>query len=159
MIDAHVTSECERLVIDRRELRFSQRHVREMSAWTDFQVKTHMRKLLEMEYLLIHRGGRGQSFVYELMYRGEGEGGRPFLTVTGERSDERSPARSEKRIESVADVTPGSLGDFVKQWIDYLRVRNYAQGSLTHREYQMRYFLVWCGDRGLTRPRTRSRSP
>lgn len=79
MIDAHVTNECERLEIDRRELRFSQRHVREMSCWTDFQVKTHMRKLVEMEYLLIHRGGRGQSFVYELMYRGEGEGGRPFL--------------------------------------------------------------------------------
>lgn len=79
MIDAHVTNECARLEIDRRELRFSQRAVREMSAWTDFQVKTHMRKLVEMEYLLIHRGGRGQSFVYELMYRGEGEGGRPFL--------------------------------------------------------------------------------
>lgn len=79
MIDAHVTSECERLMIDRREFRFSQRHVREMSAWTDFQVKTHMRKLVEMEYLLIHRGGRGQSFVYELVYRGEGESGRPFL--------------------------------------------------------------------------------
>ena len=79
VIDAHVSVECERLAIDRREFRFSQRHVREMSAWTDFQVKTHMRKLVEMEYLLIHRGGRGQSFVYELMYRGEGEGGRPFL--------------------------------------------------------------------------------
>ena len=38
------------------------------------------------------------------------------------------------------------------QWIDYLRVRNYAAGSLTHREHQMRYFLVWCGDRGLTKP-------
>lgn len=79
MIERHVTAECERLSIDRREFRFSQRNVREMSAWTDFQVKTHMRKLVEMEYLLIHRGGRGQSFVYELMYRGEGEGGRPFL--------------------------------------------------------------------------------
>lgn len=79
MIESFVTAECARLAIDRRELRFSQRHVREMSAWTDFQVKTHMRKLVEMEYLLVHRGGRGQSFVYELVYRGEGEGGRPFL--------------------------------------------------------------------------------
>ena len=58
----------------------------------------------------------------------------------------------KKRIETLVDVAPGTLGDFVKQWLDYLRVRNYAQGSLTHREYQMRYFLVWCGDRGLTRP-------
>jgi len=79
MIDRHVTTECERMAIDRAELRFSQRQVREMSGWSDFQVKTHMRKLAEMEYLLIHRGGRGQSFVYELVYRGEGEGGRPFF--------------------------------------------------------------------------------
>ena len=57
-----------------------------------------------------------------------------------------------KRLDSLVDVAPGSLGDHVKQWIDYLRVRNYASGSLTHREHQMRYFLVWCGDRGLTKP-------
>jgi integrase/recombinase XerD len=57
-----------------------------------------------------------------------------------------------KRLDALVDVAPGSLGDHVKQWIDYLRVRNYAAGSLTHREHQMRYFLVWCGDRGLTKP-------
>jgi hypothetical protein len=42
-------------------------------------VKTHMRKLEELEYVLVHRGGRGQSFVYELLYDGRGSDGRPFL--------------------------------------------------------------------------------
>jgi DNA primase catalytic core len=78
-LDDLVTSECERLAIDRAEYRFTQRQVRERIGWSDFQVKTHMRKLVEMEYVLMHRGGRGQSFVYELVYRGEGESGRPFL--------------------------------------------------------------------------------
>jgi DNA primase len=32
-----------------------------------------------MEYLLIHRGGRGQSFVYELMFARPSDGGRPVL--------------------------------------------------------------------------------
>ena len=32
-----------------------------------------------MEYLLVHRGGRGQSFVYELLYDGEGKDGEPFV--------------------------------------------------------------------------------
>ena len=79
LIERHVTAECELKAVDRRELWFTQRQIRELAGWSDFQIKTHMRKLVEMEYLLIHRGGRGQSFVYELVYRGEGDGGRPFL--------------------------------------------------------------------------------
>ena len=39
----------------------------------------HMRKLEELEYVLVHRGGRGQSFVYELLYDGAGRDGKPFL--------------------------------------------------------------------------------
>jgi hypothetical protein len=29
--------------------------------------------------VLVHRGGRGQSFVYELLYDGTGRDGKPFL--------------------------------------------------------------------------------
>ena len=29
--------------------------------------------------MLVHRGGRGQSFVYELLYDGAGRDGKPFL--------------------------------------------------------------------------------
>ena len=32
-----------------------------------------------MEYLLVHRGERGQSYVYELLYEGQGADGKPFL--------------------------------------------------------------------------------
>jgi DNA primase len=32
-----------------------------------------------MEYLLTHRGSRGQSFEYELLYSGEGESGNFFM--------------------------------------------------------------------------------
>jgi len=39
----------------------------------------HLQKLVSMEYLLIHRGGRGQSFVYELLYDGKGKDGKAFL--------------------------------------------------------------------------------
>ena len=38
-----------------------------------------MKKLEHMEYVLVHRGGRGQSFVYELIYNGEGKEGGTFL--------------------------------------------------------------------------------
>ena len=29
--------------------------------------------------MLVHRGGRGQIFVYELLYEGQGQDGRPFV--------------------------------------------------------------------------------
>jgi len=32
-----------------------------------------------MEYVLIHRGKRGQSYEYELLYHGEGEAGHLFM--------------------------------------------------------------------------------
>jgi hypothetical protein len=79
LVDAMVTEACQRLEMDRSDYRFSRKDVRQHAQWTDFQVKTHMRKLEELEYVLVHRGGRGQSFVYELLYDGQGADGQPFL--------------------------------------------------------------------------------
>ena len=50
------------------DYRFSRRDVRAFTGWGDTQLKMHLHRLEEMEYLLVHRGGRGQSFVYELMF-------------------------------------------------------------------------------------------
>ena len=74
-----VESECTAQRITRSDYRFSRRAVREWAGWSDFQVKMHMHKLEELEYVLVHRGGRGQSFVYELLYNGQGRDGKPFL--------------------------------------------------------------------------------
>jgi hypothetical protein len=79
LLDAMVTEACQRLEMDRSDYRFSRKDVRQHVQWTDFQVKTHMRKLEDLEYVLVHRGGRGQSFVYELLYDGQGADGQPFL--------------------------------------------------------------------------------
>jgi hypothetical protein len=70
---------CEAQTIERSEHRFTQRGAREFTGWSDFQVKTHLRKLADLEYVLVHRTLRGQGFTYELLYDGEGESGKPFL--------------------------------------------------------------------------------
>jgi hypothetical protein len=74
-----VTTRCQAQAVDRQDLRFSRRDVREHTGWTGFQVRTHLDKLVALEYVLVHRGGRGQSFVYELLWDGKGADGRPFL--------------------------------------------------------------------------------
>jgi hypothetical protein len=78
MLDAHTTDECKRLKMLRSDYRFTRRDVRRHVGWSDFQVRTHLQKLVDLEYVLTHRGGRGQSFVYELVYGGEGTDGKPF---------------------------------------------------------------------------------
>jgi DNA primase catalytic core len=61
------------------DVHFTRKQVRDHVGWTDFQMKTHMHKLEELEYVLVYRSGRGQSFEYELLYDGEGQDGKPFV--------------------------------------------------------------------------------
>ncbi len=79
LIDEMVTESCKQLSIERCDHRFSRRQVRETTGWGNTQLKLHLHRLEELEYLLLHRGGRGQSFVYELLYDGQGQDGKPFL--------------------------------------------------------------------------------
>ena len=74
-----VDEACGRLEMDRADYRFSRREVRTFTGWSYDQVRVHLDRLVDMEYLLVHRGGRGQSFVYELLYDGKGHDGNPFL--------------------------------------------------------------------------------
>jgi DNA primase catalytic core len=78
-VDEMVTGECGRQKMERADYRFSRRDVRAFSGWGDTQLKVHLQRLEELEYLLIHRGGRGQSIVYELMFTRPSDGGRPML--------------------------------------------------------------------------------
>ena len=64
LIDEMVGEECKRLQMERGDFRFSRRDVRAFTGWGDTQLKVHLHRLEELEYLLTHRGGRGQSFVY-----------------------------------------------------------------------------------------------
>jgi hypothetical protein len=70
-IKAMVETACQQQDIEQAHYRFSRRDVREACGWGNTQLKVHLRRLEELEYLLIHRGGRGQSIVYELLYDGE----------------------------------------------------------------------------------------
>ncbi len=68
LIGEYVKAECQKLNVDRAEFRFSRRDVRTATGWNETQLRLHLDRLQQMEYLLVHRGGRGQSFVYELVH-------------------------------------------------------------------------------------------
>jgi hypothetical protein len=79
LIHEMVAAECTRRKVEPKSYRFTRRQVREHTGWSMTQLRVHVERLVDMEYLITHRGGRGQTFVYELLYDGEGQQGEPFV--------------------------------------------------------------------------------
>ena len=70
-IQTMVTQECKKLNVEQSDHRFGRKAIRAFTGWSDGQLKIHCKRLEEMEYLLVHHGGRGQSIDYELLYSGD----------------------------------------------------------------------------------------
>jgi hypothetical protein len=78
-LDKWVTESCERLSVKRVDFRFTRREVRDVTGWGNTQLKVHLARLVDLEYLALHRVTKGQGFAFELVYDGEGQDGTPFL--------------------------------------------------------------------------------
>ena len=111
LVDEAVTRECQRLQMNRTDFRFSRRDVRAWTQWGDTVLKKHLGRLEDLEYLLVHRGGRGQSFVYELVFeRGENQS-RPRLPGLINVYDlKKSHLEAEKSPSSRSQVAGVSRG-------------------------------------------------
>ncbi len=108
--------------MERSDYRFSRRDVRAYTGWGDTQLKIHLHRLEELEYLLIHRGGRGQSMVYELMFARPSDGGKPVLgglieveklgveRLTGNAYDEKKAGLKGQRTASSRPQVGGVPG-------------------------------------------------
>ena len=67
LIDGYVREQCAVQKIRRSDFHFSRRALREAIAWGDTQLKIHLARLSEMEYLVTHRS-KNNGFEYELVY-------------------------------------------------------------------------------------------
>jgi hypothetical protein len=118
LIETLVDDKAAALDMERTDYRFSRRDVREHTGWGNTQLRVHLDRLVDMEYLLVHRGGRGQSFVYELLYDGHGKDGDPFLiglidveqlkagTTTESTRGEQPALAGSSRGQSGSDAAP-----------------------------------------------------
>ena len=73
LMDQHVAAESERQGLRRGDYRFSRRVLREALRWGDTQLRVHLERLVELEYVLSHREGPGGKYVYELVYEVKGD--------------------------------------------------------------------------------------
>lgn len=77
LIATYVTTQAQQQTIQRSQVRFSRKDVRPICGVTDTALRVHLERLVELEYLLVHRGGFGSRFVYELAYDGDVQVGQP----------------------------------------------------------------------------------
>ncbi|MCB1035056.1 MAG: toprim domain-containing protein, partial [Acidobacteria bacterium] len=108
---ATLSREVDRLAKDehqkRSEVRFTRRQVREWTGLAGTQVHTHLRRLEELEYVLVHSGNRGRSIVYELLGGASEEGPCGFPGLL-----EVSPLESEEpdQADQAQGYDPGFSG-------------------------------------------------
>jgi len=56
---------------ERRQVRFTRRQVREACGWSDTALKVHIARLVDLEYLIMHRQHHMQSARFELAWEGD----------------------------------------------------------------------------------------
>ena len=106
LIDQYVRGESERLKLKRADIRFSRRALREAITWGDTQLRMHLERLVELEYVLTHREGPGGKYVYELAYEVDADESR--AQVAGLIDVDELKALAE--LANSAATTPKSRG-------------------------------------------------
>jgi hypothetical protein len=111
LLDVMVTERATAKATARANVRFTRREVREHTRWGPTQVQLHLRRLEELEYVVVHRGGRGATMDYELVYAGEGAEGERFALGLGQAYDANlSGPERDLSASSRPQVGPESVG-------------------------------------------------
>ena len=79
MIREMVEARCKEQGIEPKNYHFNRRDIREWTRWSDSQIKRHIQQLEDLEYIYSVAGKKGKEYVYELLYPGGGDDGKPFL--------------------------------------------------------------------------------
>jgi DNA primase len=106
---ALVAERCAAQQIERTDLRFTRRDLRERSGMNNTQLGVHLGRLVELEYVLVHRSGRGSSLVYELLYDGAAYDGGARLPGLIEVESLRVPIATTGDVRGAKGVSTGSI--------------------------------------------------
>ena len=71
-IERMTEEDCQARQLERGDYRFTRRRLRDYSGWGNTQLKVHLYRLVDLEYLLVHPNGGGR-YAYELLYHGEAQ--------------------------------------------------------------------------------------
>lgn len=115
LVDALVTKVGKERGTDRADVRFSRRDVREHTGWGHTQLKVHLCRLEELEYLHVHAGGARKRLVYELVYDANWSGaeanwsgpGRPLVGSESRPDLQNDSANKRELVGPRVQARPG----------------------------------------------------
>jgi hypothetical protein len=79
LLFAHVQRQADRQKTSADKITYSRRELRESLKWSEYQLRTYLDELAELEYVCPLSGRQGQPFRYRLLWDGQGETGERFL--------------------------------------------------------------------------------
>lgn len=97
VLDAWIVTESAKRRVPREAFRFLAREARAVTGLGATQVKLHRHRLVDLEYVLVHRASRGQGVLYELVVDGADhatEGGPAPRTAGYDPERSKRPARA-----------------------------------------------------------------
>ncbi len=112
LLHGWVKAECERLALAPCDFHFTRKQAREATGWGDTQLRVHLDRLVELEYLVAHRGRRGQAFDYELVYQGEDVDGRAKLLGLIDADDLADGLAEDLEAAATTEGSRGEAADF-----------------------------------------------
>jgi hypothetical protein len=65
--------------VTRQQLRFSQRELREALSYSDRSLRRQLSRLVQLEYVVMHRTGLSNRRLYQLLYDSESQQAAPWL--------------------------------------------------------------------------------
>lgn len=93
-----VESISEKEAIPPLEVRFTRKALRDFSGFSDNQIRVHLRRLVDLEYLFCEQGSQGRLFVYGQLYSAKDEKDNPiFMGLIDRKALEKKIAAEKKR--------------------------------------------------------------
>jgi len=77
------------------QVRFTQREIREALQWPDHALRRQLKRLVQLEYVVAYRTGRGNQRAYQLIHDGQLSGGAPLRLGLTNADALRSPDPGE----------------------------------------------------------------
>ena len=131
---------CEKKAMNQEDCLFTRRQVRAFTGWSNTQLKVHLDRLGDLEYILPHRGMRGSAYEYELLFDGDTETEEPQLIglIDTQKLTRTEQSRSEYdtgftgQTEEFAASKRGQNGGFTKASLAAETSKEDTSGNNSH---------------------------